>query len=110
VIEVGALRIDLDAREVSVDGKPVSLTPAELGILAALAKKRGNPVTRQALVDQVLDCDADNAARTLDVHVSRLRKKLGEAGALVSTVWGIGYRLGTGESHTRVPTSSDPRK
>ena len=93
-IELGALRIDLQKREVTVDGKDAGLTAAELGILAALARRRGTPVTRQALVDQVLEGDSDHGARTLDVHVSRLRKKLGEAGAYVVTVWGIGYRLG----------------
>ena len=95
-IELGALRIDLHARTVTVDGQPVALTAAELGILGALARRRGAPVTRQALVDQVLDGDRDGAARTLDVHVSRLRKKLGGAGAAIETVWGIGYRLGGG--------------
>jgi DNA-binding response OmpR family regulator len=93
-IELGALKIDLQARSATVNGVDACLTAAELDILALLAKKRGSPVTRQALVDQVLEGDSDNAARALDVHVSRLRKKLGEAGALVVTVWGIGYRLG----------------
>jgi len=93
-IELGTLRIDVQAREVTVEGQDAALTAAEFGILAALARRRGAPVTRQALVEQVLEGDSDGAARALDVHVSRLRKKLGEAGAYVVTVWGIGYRLG----------------
>ena len=92
-IEVGSLRIDLHAREVTVEGKAVALTATELAILGALARRRGVPVTRQTLVEQVLDGDREGAERTLDVHVSRLRKKLGEAGAAIVTVWGIGYRL-----------------
>lgn len=92
VIELGVLRVDPTAREVTVSGKSIALTATELGILVALAKRRGAAVTRQSLVDQVLD-ERDGAERTLDVHVSRLRKKLGEAGAYVVTVWGIGYRL-----------------
>ena len=101
MIELGALKIDLHARTVTVHGVDAGLTAAELGILVALAKKRGSPVTRQALVEQVLEGDSENAARALDVHVSRLRKKLGEAGAHVMTVWGIGYRL---ESEVRGPS------
>ncbi|MGZ3476841.1 MAG: response regulator transcription factor, partial [Polyangiales bacterium] len=92
-IEIGALKIDLHARTVVVGDEDIVLTATELAILGALAKRRGTPVTRQALVD-LLEGDSDNAARTLDVHVSRLRKKLGEAGAYVETVWGIGYKLG----------------
>ncbi len=92
VIEIGLLRVDPSSREVSVQGKSVALTATELGILVALAKRRGAAVTRQSLVDQVLD-ERDGAERTLDVHVSRLRKKLGEAGGYIVTVWGIGYRL-----------------
>ena len=93
-IELGTLKIDLHARIVTVAGEDAALTAAEFGVLAALAKKRGSPVTRQALVDQALDGDSESGGRALDVHVSRLRKKLGEAGAQVVTVWGIGYRLG----------------
>jgi len=95
-IEIGALRIDLHARLVSIDGKPVALTGAEFGIVAALAKKRGAPVTRAALAEEVLAGENEGAERTLDVHVSRLRKKLGESGAAIVTVWGIGYRLELG--------------
>jgi len=95
-IESGLLRIDLHTREVSVGGAPVALTATEYAILAAIARRRGAPVTRQALVE-LLDSDKEGADRTLDVHVSRVRKKLGEAGAQIVTVWGIGYRLAGGE-------------
>jgi two-component system response regulator MtrA len=92
-IEIGPLSIDRESREVRVHGESILLTATELAILFALAKRRGSPVTRQTLVE-LLEGDSENAARTLDVHVSRLRKKLGEAGAFVETVWGIGYKLG----------------
>lgn len=95
-IESGALRIDLRTREVSVSDASVALTATEYAILAAIARRRGAPVARQALVE-LLDSDKEGADRTLDVHVSRLRKKLGEAGAQIVTVWGIGYRLGVSE-------------
>jgi two-component system response regulator MtrA len=92
-IESGALRIDLHTRAVMVGTETISLTATEYAILAAIARRRGAPITRQALVD-LLDGDKEGADRTLDVHVSRIRKKLGEAGAEILTVWGIGYRLG----------------
>ena len=50
-------------------------------------------VSRRWLVSNVLDPEREGSERTLDVHVSRLRKKLGVAGPLVATVWGVGYRL-----------------
>jgi DNA-binding response OmpR family regulator len=95
-IESGSLCVDLQTREVTVSGAGVTLTATEYAILAAIARRRGAPVTRQTLVE-LLDGDKDGAERTLDVHVSRVRKKLGEAGTQIVTVWGIGYRLGKSE-------------
>jgi two-component system response regulator MtrA len=94
VLEIGPIEIDLHARVVKVSGEPIALTSAEYGIVATLAKKRGAPVTRLALAEQALDAERDGAERALDVHVSRIRKKLGAAGPMLQTVWGIGYRLG----------------
>jgi DNA-binding response OmpR family regulator len=93
-LEIGKLRLDLASRAVSVDGGPVELTRVEFDLLAALARRPGVAVTRGWLVEHVLDPDREGNERTLDVHVSRLRKKLGAA-VRVETVWGIGYRLGT---------------
>ncbi len=95
VIEAGALRIDLDARAVSVGGASIDLTRAEFDFMAALARRPGAAVSRGWLAEHVLDPARDGDERTLDVHVSRLRKKLGDAGALIATVWGVGYRLKT---------------
>ncbi len=92
--ELGGLRIDFTSHEVTVGERAVELTPVEFGILAALARRPGAAITRRWLADNVLDPDRDGGERTLDVHVSRLRKKLG-AGSWVQTVWGIGYRLAT---------------
>jgi DNA-binding response OmpR family regulator len=78
-----------------VKGQAVTLTNAEFAILAMLARRNGAPVTRRALVEQALDSEREGTERTLDVHVSRLRKKLGGAG-WIETVWGIGYRLAKG--------------
>ncbi|AKT40292.1 response regulator transcription factor [Chondromyces crocatus] len=94
VIDLGPLRIDVATREVHVDDKPVELTRVEFDFLTALARRPGKAITRAWLVENVLDPSRDGTERTLDVHVSRLRKKLG--GNLVETVWGIGYRLAVG--------------
>jgi DNA-binding response OmpR family regulator len=96
-VELGALRLDLEGREVLVDGRPVDLTRVEFDLLAALARRPGAAVTRQWLVEHVLDPEREGTERTLDVHVSRLRRKLGP-GKQIETVWGIGYRLGTGDA------------
>jgi DNA-binding response OmpR family regulator len=93
VVELEALRVDLGARRVWVSGAEVELTRMEFDLLAALARRPGAAVSRQWLVANVLDPERDGTERTLDVHVSRLRKKLGPAGARLSTVWGVGYRL-----------------
>lgn len=95
VLEVGPLRIDLPGHLVQMSGREVELTPAEWKILVALARRAGAAVTRAALVEAALDPERDGTERTLDVHVSHLRKKLGGA-KLIETVWGIGYKLANG--------------
>jgi len=94
---IGPLTIDFDARRVSVEDEAIDLTRTEFEILAALARRPGMAVTRRQLVERALPEEREGTERTLDVHVSRIRKKLGEASDLVETVWGIGYRLGDGE-------------
>jgi len=93
-LEQGGLRIEFATRAVTVQGRPVELTRVEFDILAALARRPGAAITRRWLAENVLDPSRDGGERTLDVHVSRLRKKLG-VGPFVETVWGIGYRLAT---------------
>ncbi len=92
-VAAGPLAIDLDRRTVSVNGAAVELTRAEFDFLAALARRPGAAVSRGWLAEHVLDPARDGDERTLDVHVSRLRKKLGDASGVIATVWGIGYRL-----------------
>jgi DNA-binding response OmpR family regulator len=88
----GDLRIDFGARSVTMVDRPVELTRVEFDMLAALARRPGAAITRRWLAENVLDPERDGGERTLDVHASRLRKKLGVPG-LIETVWGIGYRL-----------------
>ncbi len=91
-LAVGVVRLDRARREAFVRDRLIELTPVELGLLEALMVRGGEAVTRQALVDKVLAPDGEGGERTLDVHVSRLRKKLGEEG-VIETVWGVGYRI-----------------
>lgn len=92
-IEAGDLKIEVDARRVSVKNEPVELTRVEFDLLVALARRPGAAIARAWLCEHVLDPEREGTERTLDVHVSRLRKKLGACGDWISTVWGVGYRL-----------------
>ena len=92
-LEVGVIAVDVAAHRVRVAGSDVALTPIEFELLHSLARRPGDAIARSWLVDNVLDPDRDGTERTLDVHVSRLRKKLGRAASQLQTVWGVGYRL-----------------
>jgi DNA-binding response OmpR family regulator len=92
-IESGEIALDLSGRRLRLGDGDVDLTRVEFDLLAALARRPGTAVSRAWLVEHVLDPDREGTERTLDVHVSRLRKKLGAAGRRVVTVWGVGYRL-----------------
>ncbi len=96
IVDAGPLAVDLEGRLVEVDGKEIPLTKVEFDLLAALARRPGAAVSRAQLLDEVLDPDREGTERTLDVHFSRLRKKLGPAGRRIATVWGVGYRLDPG--------------
>jgi len=93
MVESGELSMDLQSRRVRVAGEDVDLTRVEFDLLAALARRPGAAVSRAWLVEHVLDPEREGTERTLDVHMSRLRRKLGPAAGRVATVWGVGYRL-----------------
>lgn len=99
--ELGPMSIDFDGRTVSVDGEPVELTAVEFDILAELARRPGMALSRRQLVERALPQESEATDRTLDVHISRIRKKLGVAGELVQTVWGIGYKLDNSKKRSR---------
>jgi two-component system response regulator MtrA len=92
-IEAGDLVIDLAARTARVQDRALDLTRVEFDLLTALARRPGAAISRTWLAEHVLDPDREGNERTLDVHMSRLRKKLGESTTVVATVWGVGYRL-----------------
>jgi DNA-binding response OmpR family regulator len=89
----GRLAIDFaDVRAICA-GVNVKLTNKEFLLLATLAKKRGRVITRQQLLDQVWGYSYYGDARTLDVHIRRLRQKLGACGDCIETLVGVGYRF-----------------
>ena len=92
-ISIGPLKIDVRRHEVLVENKKIELTLAEFRILENLAKQMGRVLTRNQLLDIALGQDHFVLDRTIDVHVSALRRKLGDASDLVETVRGVGYRL-----------------
>ena len=92
-LQIGALQIDLGAHQVRVDGDPVDLTPTEFKLLLTLAERRGRVQGRAHLLETVWEAAPDIQTRTVDMHVQRLRAKLGVAGDMIETVRGFGYRL-----------------
>jgi two-component system phosphate regulon response regulator PhoB len=93
MLSVGPIRIDRAAHTVRVNGGEVELTPTEYRLLLLLAERRGRVQERARLLESVWDAAPDVQTRTVDMHVQRLRAKLGEAGDLIETVRGFGYRL-----------------
>jgi DNA-binding response OmpR family regulator len=95
-LAVGDIAIDVPAREVRVAGTPVELTGIELDILVTLARRAGRVVPRETLLEEAGRNDVTVGDRTVDVHVSHLRRKLGDdprAPRLIKTVRGVGYVL-----------------
>lgn len=89
----GALVIDPDRHVVTADEKIIDLTLTEFGIIHFLAKRPGFVRTRDQIISAVHGESTVLSSRTVDVHVTALRRKLGEYGALIQTVRGVGYRL-----------------
>ncbi len=89
----GALRIDYADFTVACQSQEIRLTRKEFALLAILSRNKGRVVPREQLLDQVWGLEYYGEARTLDVHISGLRKKLGECGNCIETVIGIGYRF-----------------
>ena len=92
-IEVGPIVIDSGRFEVQVHGAEISLTRAEFRLLHTLATNPGRVLTRDQLLDKVTGGESVVIDRNVDVHIGTIRKKLGEEGARISTVRGVGYKL-----------------
>lgn len=92
-ISLGQLTVDPVARRVTVGGEPVELTVKEYDLLLLLARHPARSFSRAYLLDHIWGVDYEGGDRTVDAHIVRLRRKLGEVGERITTVWGVGYRL-----------------
>jgi DNA-binding response OmpR family regulator len=92
-LEAGPLRVDLEAHVATCAGERLDLTPREFDLLAFLARNPGRALSRDELLRKVWGYDYVGETRTVDVHVRRLRAKLGEHHGVIETVLGAGYKL-----------------
>jgi two-component system, OmpR family, phosphate regulon response regulator PhoB len=97
LLRAGPLALDVAAHQVSLDGEELNLTPTEFRLLQALLERRGRTQSRRQLLERAWDVESEVAeriqTRTVDMHIRRLRSKLGAIGDWVETVRGFGYRL-----------------
>ncbi len=93
VLTIGPVTIDRGAHAVRVNDEKIELTATEYRLLLTLGERRGSVQDRAQLLETVWDAAPDIQTRTVDMHVQRLRAKLGTAGALIETVRGFGYRM-----------------
>jgi len=93
VLAIGPIHIDRSEHRVVVEGATIDLTPTEYKLLLILAERRGRVQARAHLLETVWEAAPDIQTRTVDMHVQRLRAKLGDAGSQIETVRGFGYRL-----------------
>lgn len=97
ILRAGELRMDVGAHQVSIGDAEVSLTPTEFRLLQALLERRGRTQSRRQLLERAWEVEPGVSdrlrTRTVDMHVRRLRGKLGDLGDWVETVRGFGYRL-----------------
>ncbi len=89
----GPLHIDIANHAVTLAGQALDLTPKEFELLALLAAHPNRAFSREFLVERIWGYPYDGADRTVDSHIVRLRKKLGDLGDKITTVWGVGYRF-----------------
>ncbi len=95
-IEIGPLTLDPAKRSVTLDGGDVDLTRKEFELLELLMSEAGTVITRERLIDEVWDVNWFGSTKTLDVHVSGLRRKLGDNSSsprFIHTVRGVGFRF-----------------
>lgn len=92
-LRYGPIEIDREAHRVYANGDEVDLTRIEYRLLEVFVERRGRVQSRRQLLQAAWDTNAHIETRTVDMHVARLRAKLGDAGSLIETVRGVGYRL-----------------
>ncbi len=92
-MEAGGIRVDQEAHVVSVDGKQIDLSYKEFELMCYFMENQGIALSREKILNHVWNYDYFGDARTIDTHVKKLRSKIGEKGAYIKTVWGVGYKF-----------------
>jgi len=92
-LELGGIRVDKSAHEVTIDGKSIELSFKEFELLTYFMENNGIALSREKILNNVWNYDYYGDARTIDTHVKKLRSKLGEKGDLIRTIWGMGYKF-----------------
>jgi DNA-binding response OmpR family regulator len=93
LLSAGPVVIDQSKHEVTVQGRGINLTPTEFKLLTAIFSFRGRVLTRDQLMDRAMGTDVFVTDRAIDVHITSVRKKLGDFAWMIHTVRGVGYRL-----------------
>ncbi len=93
ILTIGRLKVDLPRHKVTLAQKEVTLTAMEFKLLVLLVHRKGRVQTRDQLLTDVWNLDADVTTRTIDTHIKRLRQKLGKCGKIIQTVRGYGYKI-----------------
>lgn len=92
-MDLGGIKIDKEAHQVTIDGAPVELSYKEFELLTYFAENQGIALSREKILNNVWNYDYFGDARTIDTHVKKLRSKLGEKGEYIKTIWGMGYKF-----------------
>lgn len=92
-LRIGLVELDREAHRAFADGEEIDLTPLEYRLLEVFMERRGRVQTRRQLLQTAWQTNAQIETRTVDMHVARLRSKLGDAGEMLETVRGVGYRF-----------------
>ncbi|MBQ7534753.1 MAG: response regulator transcription factor [Stomatobaculum sp.] len=93
ILSAGGIVVDKTAHEVKIDGVPVELSFKEFELLSYFMENQGIALSREKILNNVWNYDYFGDARTIDTHVKKLRAKMGEKGALIRTIWGMGYKF-----------------
>ena len=93
VTDVGGIIIDKAAHIVKIDGQEIDLSFKEFELLTYFVDNKGLALSREKILNNVWNYDYFGDARTIDTHVKKLRKKLGETGDYIKTIWGMGYKF-----------------
>ena len=93
VLDVGGIRIDKAAHQVTIDGKEIELSYKEFELLTYFVENQGIALSREKILNNVWNYDYFGDARTIDTHVKKLRSKLGAKGEFIKTIWGMGYKF-----------------